>query len=261
VAQAEGAKMAKKEWARYSGAENGSAEERERAKHMNSAALSSASKWVSYFPGLADIRDEAWLEAQRAAREMVIPPRTVVIRRGDPCQNFLLLTRGTVRVYESSESGREIALYRTHGGDICILTLSNLLSGSDYAAEAVTEDEVGAIMIPMPFFQNAMAHSEAFRNFIMATLARRLSDVMRVVEQVAFQRLDLRLACLLGQLFERNKSAAISMTHEDLARELGTTRVVVSRMLKEFERMGCIRLQRGQIELLSSEALERLSRD
>jgi CRP/FNR family transcriptional regulator len=84
---------------------------------------------------------------------------------------------------------------------------------------------------------------------------------MRVVEQVAFQRLDLRLACLLGQLFERNKSAAISMTHEDLARELGTTRVVVSRLLKEFERMGCIRLQRGQIELLSSEALERLSRD
>jgi CRP/FNR family transcriptional regulator len=228
---------------------------------MKSAVVSSAPKWLSLFPGLLEIQDEAWLEAQRAAREMVVPPRTVVIRRGDPCQNFLLLTRGTVRVYESSESGREIALYRTHGGDICILTLSNLLSGSDYAAEAVTEDEVGAIMIPMFFFQNAMARSEAFRNFIMATLARRLSDVMRVVEQVAFQRLDLRLACLLGQLFERNKTAAIAMTHEDLARELGTTRVVVSRMLKEFERMGCIRLQRGQIELLSSEALERLSRD
>lgn len=219
------------------------------------------SKWLSVFPGLAAIQDEAWMEALRAAKEVVMPPRTVVIRRGDPCLYFLLVTRGTVRVYESSEGGREIALYRTGGGDICILTLSNLLAGKDYAAEAVTEDEVGAVMIPMPFFQNAMAKSEAFRNFIMATLARRLSDVMRVVEQVTFQRLDLRLACLLGQLFERNKSAAITMTHEDLARELGTTRVVVSRMLKEFENMGCIRLQRGQIELLSSEALARLSRD
>ncbi|BAV33422.1 Crp/Fnr family transcriptional regulator [Sulfuricaulis limicola] len=228
---------------------------------MNSAALSAAPKWLSFFPGLAEIQDDAWLEALHAAREITIPPKAVVIRRGDPCQNFLLLVRGTVRVYESSEGGREIALYRTHGGDICILTLNNLLSGADYAAEAVTEDEVRAVMIPMPFFQHAMAHSEAFRNFIMATLARRLSDVMRVVEQVTFQRLDLRLACLLGQLFERNKSAAISMTHEELARELGTTRVVISRMLKEFERMGCIRLQRGQIELLSSEALERLSRD
>jgi CRP/FNR family transcriptional regulator, anaerobic regulatory protein len=228
---------------------------------MNSVALSTGPKWLSIFPGLASIQDDAWLEALRAAREMVMPPGTVVIRRGDPCQNFLLVTRGTVRVYESSESGREIALYRTGSGDICILTLSNLLAGTDYAAEAVTENEVGAVMIPMPFFQNAMARSEAFRNFIMATLARRLSDVMRVVEQVTFQRLDLRLACLLGQLFERNKSNAISMTHDELARELGTTRVVVSRMLKEFENMGCIRLQRGQIELLSSEALARLSRD
>ena len=226
-----------------------------------SSVQSVTPKWLSAFPGLAAIQDEVWMQALRAAKEMVMPPGAVVIRRGDPCQNFLLVTRGTVRVYESSQSGREIALYRTGGGDICILTLSNLLAGTDYAAEAVTEDEVGAVMIPMPLFQNAMAQSEAFRNFIMATLARRLSDVMRVVEQVTFQRLDLRLACLLGQLFERNKSAAITMTHEELARELGTTRVVVSRMLKEFENMGCIRLQRGKIELLSSEALTRLSRD
>ena len=227
---------------------------------MNSVA-STNPKWLSVFPALAMIQDEAWLEALRAAKEMTMPPGTVVIRRGDPCQNFLLVARGTVRVYESSESGREIALYRTGGGDICILTLSNLLAGTDYAAEAVTEDEVSAVMMPMPFFQNAMARSGAFRNFIMTTLVRRLSDVMRVVEQVAFQRLDLRLACLLGQLFERNKSSPISMTHDELAHELGTTRVVISRMLKEFERMGCIRLQRGQIELLSSEALARVSRD
>lgn len=227
---------------------------------MNGAE-SSGSKWLSVFPGLEAIKDEVWIQALRAAKEMTMPPGAVVIRRGDPCQNFLMVTRGTVRVYESSESGREISLYRTGAGDICILTLSNLLAGKDYAAEARTEDEVGAVMIPMPLFQNAIARSEAFRNYIMSTLARRLSDVMRVVEQVTFQRLDLRLACLLGQLFERNKSAAISMTHEELARELGTTRVVVSRMLKEFEGMGCIRLQRGQIELLSSEALARLSRD
>lgn len=226
-----------------------------------SNAGSTGHKWLSVFPELAAIQDDAWLETLRAAKEMVMPAGTIVIRCGDACQNFLMVTRGTVRVYESSKSGREIALYRTGSGDICILTLSNLLAGTDYAAEAVTEDEVGVVMIPMPLFQNAMARSEAFRNFIMVTLARRLSDVMRVVEQVTFQRLDLRLACLLGQLFERNKSKAISMTHEELARELGTTRVVVSRLLKEFERMGCIRLHRSQIELLSPEALARVSRD
>lgn len=220
-----------------------------------------APSWLFAYPALAAIQDEAWLEARDAAKEMTIPPGTVVMRRGDPCQNFLLVTRGTVRVYERSDSGREIALYRTCGGDICILTLSTLLAGADYAAEAATEDKVAAVAIPMRYFQNAMARSEAFRNFIMATLARRLADVMRVVEQVTFQHLDLRLACVLGQVFERSKSSTISMTHEDLARELGTTRVVVSRMLKEFERMGCIRLHRSQIELLSPEALARLSHD
>lgn len=227
---------------------------------MSSAGTTSL-KWLSVSPGLAAIQDEAWRHALRAAEEMIIPPETVVIRRGDPCENFLLVTQGTIRVYESSTSGREIALYRTRGGDICILTLSNLLAGTHYAAEAMTEDDVGVVTIPMPLFQNAMAHSGAFRNFIIATLARRLHDVMRVVEQVTFQHLDLRLACMLGQLFERNQSAALSITHDELARELGTTRVVVSRLLKDFERMGCIRLQRGYIELLSSEALARLARD
>jgi len=109
-------------------------------------------------------------------------------------------------------------------------------------------------------FQNAMAHSEAFRTYIVATLARRLNDAMRLVEQVAFQRLDLRLACLLGQLFGSRNAASIEMTHQELANELGTTREVMSRMLKEFERMGCLRLGRGQIELLSPEALEQMAK-
>lgn len=216
-------------------------------------------EWLSIFPELASIHDKAWLEAVQAAKEQVIPPGTQVIHQGDPCQNFLLITRGTVRIYESSGSGREIALYRTEKGDLCILTLSNLLSGSDYTAEAITEDEVNAVIIPMPLFQNAMAGSEAFRNYIMSTLARRLSDVMRVVDQVTFKHLDLRIACLLGQLFERAGSNTITITHDELAREVGTTRVVASRILKEFERMECIRLHRGQIELLSPETLTRLA--
>ncbi len=227
--------------------------------NIEKMSLDVGADWLKAFPGLAVIRDAAWQAAQNAAREMTIPGGTVVIRRGDPCRNFLLITRGTVRVYESSESGREIALYRTRGGEICILTLNSLFAGADYSAEAVTEDEVRVVNIPLAAFQNAMAYSEAFRNFIMASLARRLNDVMRVVEQVAFQRLDLRLACLLGQLFGSRNVSTLSMTHEELARELGTTRVVISRLLKEFENMGCIRLGRSEIELLSPEALTRLS--
>ena len=82
---------------------------------------------------------------------------------------------------------------------------------------------------------------------------------MALVEQVAFQRLDLRLAGLLKQLFNQNQGAPLEVTHQALALELGSTREVISRMLKEFERNGCIRLRRGLIELLSTETLTRLT--
>jgi len=215
--------------------------------------------WLSCFQGLSQITDPIWFDAVRAAKEVTIPPGTLVLRKGDACQNFLFLVQGTVRVYEITESGREIVLYRVRAGEMCILTITNLLEQTAYSASAITEDEVRVISIPMQYFQSAMEHSQNFRTFIMSSLARRLSDVMRLVEQVTFQRLDLRLACLLGQLFGQRNVSHLSVTHQQLASDLGTTREVVSRLLKEFERMGCIRLSRGQIELVSEDALARLS--
>lgn len=217
-------------------------------------------EWLAAFQELAAISDPAWREALRAAKELQLPHGTTVVRRGDPCQSFLLVLEGTIRVYENSEGGREISLYRTCGGELCILTLSGLFASGHYAAEARTDGAVRVAAIPVALFRRALGESEAFRDFILATLVRRLSDVMRLVDQVTFQHLDLRLACLLGHLFERNRSPSLSTTHEELARELGTDRVVVSRILKEFERMGCIRLRWRRIELVSPEALARQAR-
>lgn len=227
----------------------------------NPRGYSTEPEWLSAFPALAEIRDEAWREALRAAEEMVIPPETTVVRRGDPCKSFILVSQGALRVYESSDSGYEIVLYRTCAGQPCILTLSTLMSGGNYAAEARSDGEARAVAISEALFRNAMNESDAFRRFIVSTLAQRLNDVMRAVEQVTFQQLDLRLACLLGQLFERGKSNVISTTHDDLARELGTRRVVVSRLLQEFELAGVIRLAFRRIELVSPKALARLAQD
>ncbi len=221
--------------------------------------FSQRKSWGTAFPALRDITDPVWQEALQSAKEQTIPPKTVVIRKNDPCQNFLLVTKGTIRVYQSTQAGREHILYRTHAGEICILTLQNLMAGTPYSAEAITEDEVGVIAIPADYFQRAMSQSEEFRNLILTTLSQRLNDMMQLVEQVTFQGLDLRLACMLGQLFGQRDSNAIQITHQELASALGTTREVISRLLKEFERMGCIRLRRAEIELLSPEALARLT--
>ncbi|MDH4133656.1 MAG: Crp/Fnr family transcriptional regulator [Gammaproteobacteria bacterium] len=216
--------------------------------------------WLAGFPGLAGIRDETGLAALRSATVYEFPAGAPLMRHGDPCESFILMARGTARVFHSGEGGREILLFRVRAGELCVLTLSDLIASRPYSANAVAEEAVEAVIIPAPKFHEALAKSEAFRTYVLSSLALRLREVMGLVEQIAFQRLDLRLACLLGKLFGQRKTASIHITHQELANELGTSREVASRLLKEFENMQCIRLKRGEIELLSSETLDRLSR-
>jgi CRP/FNR family transcriptional regulator len=215
--------------------------------------------WFKAFPGLAGIRDEAGLTALHSGARHAFPAGTPLMRHGDPCESFILLARGKLRVYQTDASGREIILYRVRGGELCVLTLGDLIAARPYSASAIAEEDVDAVIIPGEQFRTALARSESFRTFVLSSLAQRLCDVMGLIEQVTFQRLDLRLACLLGQLFGQRNTACLRITHQELASELGTSREVASRLLKEFENMGCIRLKRGEIELLSPETLSRLS--
>ena len=227
---------------------------------MNVSELKSPD-WLDAFPALRNIHDPIWLKTVQTAKAMSVPAGVEVIHKGDPCQQFLLVAKGTVRIYRSAESGREMAFYRTCAGDICIMTLYNLIQGTPYPAGAVTEDDVEVVAIPLPQFEMALAGSDEFRRYILGMLASRIAELMKLVEQVVYSSLDLRLACLLGEMFGRRNTAMLPITHQEIAHELGSSREVVSRLLKEFERMGCIQLHRGHIELLSSEALARLARE
>lgn len=217
--------------------------------------------WLSAFPQLAGIDDAAWLSARRAAKMMVIPKNTVLMRQGESSQGFTLFVQGSTRVYERGENGREIALYRTQSGEMCLLTLINLLTDSTYTAEAASEEELHVVSIPLDNFQAALALSDGFRKVLFATLARRLSTLTHLVGRVAFQPLDLRLAELLNQLFHERKTNRLPVTHQKLAQDLGTSREVASRLLKHLEHLGHIRLHRGEIELLSQQGLARLAQE
>ncbi|MHB8348468.1 MAG: Crp/Fnr family transcriptional regulator [Acidiferrobacterales bacterium] len=220
-----------------------------------SSSTDSIAERLAAFPMLSQIHDASWQEAVHAGRCLDIPADTVMVRKGQPCLDFLLVIDGTIRIYESAENGREILLYRLYGGEICVLTLNHLLQGVAYTAYAIAESDVSVVSIPLAHFQRALAESESFRTEVLFALSRRLSDVMQLVEQVAFHGLDLRLACLLGRRFGEGDTRCLKITHQELARELGTTREVLSRLLKSFEHRGCIRLFRGQIELVSPDAL------
>ncbi len=183
-----------------------------------------------------------------------------LFREADRCECFMWLLEGTVRVYKHSCEGREITLYRVNPGEFCVLSLQSLLTGSGFPAEAVADTDLIGITMTHAEFDQAIDESKEFRQYLLQNLSQRLGDIVQLVAEVTFHRLDLRLACLIGQQFERSNGAPLKITHAQLARELGTTREMVSRILKELEHQQCIALSRGEISLVSSEGLNWFSR-
>ncbi|MBV1786587.1 Crp/Fnr family transcriptional regulator [Marinobacterium sp. D7] len=214
-----------------------------------------SSNWLDHFPALQTIKTSGWQQACDQARVVELPAEKPVFQTGDSCRQFLLVLEGSVRVQKLSDSGREILLYRVEAGQSCILTTACLLGSKHYQAEAFTESTVKAVVIPSAAFRRAMDDSAALREFVFAGYGQRLTELLMLIEAIAFGRLDCRLAAyLLNQ-----GPGPLKTTHQQIARELGTAREVVSRTLKEFERRGWLRLSRASIELLEPEQLNRLS--
>ncbi len=188
------------------------------------------------------------------AQVLAVPAGTRLFGHGMPCRQFALVYSGIVRVQTVSESGREIVLYRVHPGEACVMTTACLLAHAPYAAEGVAETECRIAMLPEAGFEQLLAQAPSFRQFVFAACGKRLVDLMLLFEEVAFQRIDIRLASFLLQTAQDE----LTLTHQAIASELGSAREVISRQLGEFERRGWLRLQRGKIELRDRAALQAL---
>ena len=192
------------------------------------------------------------------SKQITLPTGSTVFRQGDSCANYLLVLEGSVKVFSRAENGREIILYRVKDGESCTLTTACLFASNPYPAEGITETEVSALAIPRKIFNQGLAESEHFRKIIFDQYAKRLSDVIGLVEALSFGHIEIRLARLLLQL--STQSARIETTHQTLATELGSAREVVSRQLKEFERKGLVALQRGSLSITDHEALQAIAK-
>jgi len=208
------------------------------------------------YPELAKISDPLWLETIEQAKSMIVEPDTTLFSGSATCNNFMLILEGTIRIYQTASDGREITLYRVEAGDLCILSLNSLLKKKSFNAIAVTESPVKALALSSDNFKNMMNSSQMFREYVVNILTERLCETIYMVQDTAFNHLNMRLACMLGSLFERNKGNALKVTHQEIAFELGTTREVISRILKDFERQNCVTLSRGQIKLASADGLK-----
>ena len=215
--------------------------------------------WTAGFPGLASLGPEVRAGLVAHSRLASLPAGTVIFGPGKAPENLLLLVEGSVRVQQTAEGGREVVLYRVGAGESCVLTTACLLGYEGYPAEGIAETEVRAVMVPRGAFEDLIVRSAAFRRFVFAAYARRITDLIRVIDDIAFRRIDVRLSQRLLDLAEAD--GTLRVTHQELALELGTAREVVSRQLHEFQRRGWVALGRAQIRLVEPSALRRLARE
>jgi len=193
-------------------------------------------------------------EFQQKAFYARIPQGHDVFVEGDRADAIALLISGVVRVYKIGETGREITLYRFGNGESCILTANAILSQENFPAIATVEKEAEAVMVPAEVFRDWVRRYDLWREFVFDLLSARLSSVMAVVEEVAFHRMDDRVAAFLSERLAQ--SDVLQITHQEIAAELGSSREVISRILEDFSALGMINVARGTITLLDRESLQ-----
>jgi CRP/FNR family transcriptional regulator len=205
------------------------------------------------YPALASL-DPAVLDAVLERADIVtLPAGTPLFGEGSVCKQFPLVLEGSIRVAKVGD-GRELQLYRVTPGESCVLTSSCLVGGRDYPATGVVESDVRLVVLPRSAFDELLATHPPFRQYVFGLFAERLTEMMALVEAVAFHKLDRRVAgALLGH------GRVVEMTHQQLADAVGSVREIVTRVLRSFADQGLVKLGRRSIEVLDAAGLRRVA--
>lgn len=208
---------------------------------------------TALYPALENLPEAARDRLAMSGVEVRLPAGAVVFDERQSCEGFPFVLEGSIRVVKPAPSGRELQLYRVTSGETCIISTSCLLGTQAYNARGVTESDCRLLLLPTAVFESLLAEP-VFRAFVFHLFADRIADLMQLIDEVAFKRLDQRLAgVLLG------KGGSLKTTHQQLADELGSGREIVSRLLKGFSEQGLVRLGREQIDILDPAGLRAIA--
>ena len=208
-----------------------------------------AKRLIQSIPGLRDIDDGAWLQAVQEASVARIADGTSMTMCSDDVDYFTKVLTGQLKVRARSDDGRIFSMYRVRPGEICMLSMAFMYSHERLFADIGTEGEVLLLRIPGPHFERLLVQSPGFRTHMLASMSGYVVKLLHLVEEVTFERLQTRIVLHLEDVLKASGSNTIRVTHQELAHELGSTREVVSRLLKTMEKSGTIELGRGTITL------------
>ena len=212
-----------------------------------------------YFPIWNKLTDD---QRQRISQRVVrreVKKGTLLHDGSNECTGLLLVRSGQLRAYILSDEGREITIYRLFDRDMCLFSASCIMRSIQFDITVEAEKDTELWLIPPDVYQSVMNESAAVANYTNEVMASRFSEVMWLMEQIMWKSLDKRLAAFLAEESAIEGSETLKLTHETIAKHLGSHREVITRMLRYFQSEGWVKVSRGTVEILDMDALEGLS--
>lgn len=186
-------------------------------------------------------------------------PKGAGVHDGNECSGVIFVCSGSLRLSMMSDEGKDITLYRLHKGDMCMLSASCVIKSVTFDVFLDAEEDSECYVISGTAFADLSAREPAVKIFALETAVSRFSDVMWVMQQILFMSADRRLAIFLSDEAARLNSDVIPLTHEQIARYMGSAREVVSRLLKYFAAEGIVEVSRGGVRILDRKRLRDLA--
>lgn len=213
----------------------------------------------AFLPFWGDLTEQQKQNITDNTYPRVFPKGSSLSSFGGECLGLVLVQDGQLRVFATSQNGKEATLYRLFERDICLFSASCVLRDIQFEIQIEAERETTALVVPAAFYDRVLHDSLAMANYTNQLMATRISDVMWTLEQVMFKSMDSRLASLLLEQSNLQQSLTLSITHDAIARDLNTAREVVTRMLGYFQQDSIIGLARGKVEILDIDRLRLLA--
>ena len=212
-----------------------------------------------YFPIWSKLTDDQRQRISQRVMRREVKKGTLLHDGSNECTGLLLVRTGQLRAYILSDEGREITIYRLFDRDMCLFSASCIMRSIQFDITVEAEKDTELWLIPPDVYQSVMNESAAVANYTNEVMATRFSEVMWLMEQIMWKSLDKRLAAFLAEESAIEGSETLKLTHETIAKHLGSHREVITRMLRYFQSEGWVKVSRGTVEILDMDALEGLS--
>lgn len=201
---------------------------------------------LSSYPFIKNLEPEALAFLKQHIKPITIPKETLLFYQGDVCDTILWLTSGEVRLYTQADSIEDITLYTLKAGEQCIVNTASLFSNTNAIASAQTLTDIEGYLIDVESVKTLSKMSDVYQSYLFSLYQLRFEALTSLINDIKFKRLNTRII----DWIEKQSQTIIETTHDQLAQDIGSSRVVISRILKELEKEGMIKLHRGKIERL-----------